>query len=167
MPTSRTATNTADHSHETLMRVWGRFIRLNARIEGAVAGQLRDVGLSIPQFDLLAVVYRTAGATQQDIADRLLVTKGNVSGLVDRLTEAGLLERRPTQHDRRSYSLHLTEAGTKFVEAALKVHERFVAETLGRLGTDDLARFEGLLISLRDAVRAHTEPGGPRPRASA
>jgi DNA-binding MarR family transcriptional regulator len=120
------------------------------------------VGLSIPQFDLLTVVYRTAGATQQEIADRLLVTKGNVSGLVDRLTEADLLERRPTQHDRRSHSLHLTEAGTRVVEAALKVHERFVAETLGQFVPDDLARFEALLIGLRDAVRMQTETGNAR-----
>ena len=73
------------------LRVWFRFIRLHRRVSTAMAGELRELGLSIPQFDLLSTLTEREGLTQQELAARLYVTKGNVSGLVDRLVEAGLV----------------------------------------------------------------------------
>ncbi|MFD0938387.1 MarR family winged helix-turn-helix transcriptional regulator, partial [Methylobacterium trifolii] len=93
------------------LRVWFRFIRLNRRVSAAIGAQLRAIGLSIPQFDVLSTLTEREGLTQQELAARLYVTKGNVSGLIDRLGEAGLVERRPIPGDRRSHALHLTPAG--------------------------------------------------------
>ncbi|TXM86137.1 MarR family transcriptional regulator, partial [Methylobacterium sp. WL122] len=89
------------------LRVWFRFIRLNRRVTAAMSARLRGLGLSIPQFDVLSTLTEREGLTQQDLAARLYVTKGNVSGLIDRLVEAGLVERRPIPGDRRSHALHL------------------------------------------------------------
>ena len=93
------------------MRVWFRFVRLHRRAAGAVAAALKEIGLSIPQFDLLSTLTEQEGLSQQELAERLYVTKGNVSGLVDRMVEAGLVERRASPDDRRSNALHLTERG--------------------------------------------------------
>src|SRR3954453_8448607 len=98
------------------LRVWFRFIRLHRRVSGAIAGALKDLGLSIPQFDLLSTLTEREGLTQQELAERLYVTKGNVSGLVDRLVNAGLVERRPIEGDRRSHALHLTGRGRALAE---------------------------------------------------
>src|SRR3712207_9154870 len=81
------------------LRVWFRFIRLHRRVSGAIAGELKGIGLSIPQFDLLSTLTEREGLTQQELAQRLYVTKGNVSGLVDRLVESGLVERRAIAGD--------------------------------------------------------------------
>src|SRR4051812_1984881 len=75
------------------LRVWFRFVRLNRRVTQAISTELRAIGLSIPQFDLVSTLTEREGLTQQELAERLYVTKGNVSGLVDRLVEAGLVER--------------------------------------------------------------------------
>ena len=79
---------------------------------------LADHGVTLPQFDVLATLWHGEGITQQELAERLLVTKGNVVGLIDRLCGAGLIERRDDPADRRANRLHLTKAGRKRLAAA-------------------------------------------------
>ena len=94
------------------MRVWFRFIRL----ESAHADRRRRtvcarIGLSVPQCDVLTTLTEEEGISQQDLAKRLYVTKGNISGLLDRLVAAGLVERRSIAADKRQYAIYLTPAG--------------------------------------------------------
>ena len=139
------------------LRVWFRFIRLNRRVTAAMSVRLRGLGLSIPQFDVLSTLTEREGLTQQDLAARLYVTKGNVSGLIDRLVEAGLVERRPIPGDRRSHALHLTPAGSDLAAQGLAAQAAYVGQTLGRLGDDDLAAFEALVLRWRALARAEAE----------
>lgn len=135
------------------MRVWFRFVRLNRRVTGAMAGVLKGLGLSIPQFDLISTLGEREGLTQQELAQRLYVTKGNVSGLVDRLVEAGLVERRPIPGDRRSHALHLTAEGRRLASAGLAAQAAYVARTLGRLPEGDLASLERVVLAWREEAR--------------
>jgi MarR family transcriptional regulator, organic hydroperoxide resistance regulator len=135
------------------LRLWFRFIRLHRRVSAAVAAELRALGLSIPQFDALSTLTEREGLTQQELAERLYVTKGNVSGLVDRLVEAGLVERRASPGDRRSHALHLTRAGRHLAERAMTAQERYVRQTLGRLPAADLTALERLVLAWRDQAR--------------
>ena len=79
---------------ESAMRVWLRLIRLEARMRAAVSERLRIIGVSIPQCDVLTTLTEQEGLNQQELATRLYVTKGNISGLLDRLESAGFVERR-------------------------------------------------------------------------
>ena len=135
------------------LRLWFRFIRLNQRLHGGVSQRLRGTGLSIPQFDVLSTLTELEGMTQQELAKRLYVTKGNVSGLIDRLVEAGLAERRAIPGDRRSHALHLTETGRALAKEAMTVHAAFVADTLGRLPEKDIASLYEILGRWRDIAR--------------
>jgi MarR family transcriptional regulator, organic hydroperoxide resistance regulator len=135
------------------LRVWFRFIRLHRRVSAAIAAEMKPLGLSIPQFDLLSTLTEAGGVTQQELAQRLYVTKGNVSGLVDRLVEAGLVERRRSPGDRRSHALHLTSDGRALAERAMALQERYVRETLGSLPASDLVALERLVLSWRDSAR--------------
>src|SRR5919107_390700 len=108
------------------MRVWFRFARLHRRAAGAVAAELKAIGLSIPQFDLLSTLGEQEGLSQQELAQRLYVTKGNVSGLVDRMVEAGLVERRATPDDRRSNALYLTAKGRDVAEKGIAAQTAYV-----------------------------------------
>ena len=135
------------------LRVWFRFIRLNRRVTAAMAGELRGLGLSIPQFDALSTLTEREGMTQQDLAARLYVTKGNVSGLIDRLVEAGLVERRPIPGDRRSHALYLTPAGADLATRGIVAQKAYVARTLGQLPVQDIADFERLVLKWRDLAR--------------
>lgn len=138
-------------------RVWFRLMRLDARIRGAISGRLKAVGLSIAQCDVLTTLTENEGISQQDLAQRLYVTKGNISGLIDRLEAAGLVERRLLASDRRSHAIHLTPAGKTAAVSAIQVQGRFVADSLGRMNLDDLAEFDRLILALRDNVRALQE----------
>src|ERR1700731_2248458 len=90
------------------LRVWFRLMRLETRMRTAVAEGLRQIGLSVPQCDVLTTLTEQEGVSQQDLAKRLYVTKGNISGLLDRLEGAGLVDRRSTAADRRQYEIYLT-----------------------------------------------------------
>lgn len=140
------------------IRVWFRLLRLEARIRGAVSERLRTIGLSVPQCDVLTTLTEQEGVSQQELAQRLYVTKGNISGLIDRLADAGLVERRSLPQDRRSHAIFLTEAGRKAAQAGLAIQHAYVAETFGALDASDLAEFGRLLVLARDRVRAAQEP---------
>jgi DNA-binding MarR family transcriptional regulator len=142
-----------------VMRLWFRFLRLHQRVSLAMAARLRAIGLSVPQFDLLSTLSEGEGITQSELAERLYVTKGNVSGLVDRLVDAGLVERRAIANDRRSYALHLTAHGRDLAEKGLAKQRDYVRRTLGTLARADLALMERLVLDWREAARTMGRSG--------
>jgi DNA-binding MarR family transcriptional regulator len=141
------------HNADRSQRVWFRLIRLEARMQAAVGERLREIGVSIPQCDVLTTLTEKEGVSQQELATRLYVTKGNISGLIDRLTEAGLVERRSIASDRRQHAIYLTDAGRRKAETAIAVQHRWIASTLGRMNGPDLEALEAKLVALRDIVR--------------
>jgi len=141
------------------IRVWFRLIRLETRMRVAVSEGLRTIGLSVPQCDVLTTLTEKEGVSQQDLAQRLYVTKGNISGLIDRLGLAGLVERRSLPGDKRQHAIYLTGAGRASAEAAIGVQHAIIARTFGQLPDEKLAAFEELLIALRDLLRASAEAG--------
>jgi len=140
-------------------RVWFRMIRLHQMLYNEVASRLRVLGLSVPQFDVLSTLTEQQGMSQRELADRLYVTKGNVSGLIDRLVEAGLVERHSIPEDRRSHALHLTSEGERLARLGMQTHATFMAETLGRLPAGDINTLDRILVNWRDLSRAHAESG--------
>jgi len=151
-----------DQNANRSVRVWFRLIRLEARMQAAVGERLREVGVSIPQCDVLTTLTEKEGVSQQELAKRLYVTKGNISGLIDRLAEAGLVERRSIASDRRQRAIHLTEAGRAMAGKAIAVQRRWIAATLGRMSEPALEALETELIALRDIVREEEAPGAAR-----
>jgi MarR family transcriptional regulator, organic hydroperoxide resistance regulator len=72
---------------------------------------------------------------------------------VDRLVDAGLVERRTTPGDRRSNALFLTELGSTAAEEGIRLQKAFVAETLGSLLEADIKHLDGIISAWREAVR--------------
>jgi len=138
--------------NERAIRVWFRLVRLEARMQTAIGERLREIGVSIPQCDVLTTLTEEEGMSQQELAKRLYVTKGNISGLLDRLEAAGFVERRSAA-DRRSYSIFLTDAGRETAARAIAVQHEWIAATLGLMSESDLAVLETQLVGLRNIVR--------------
>ena len=138
-----------DDKYDDAVVTWLRLARVYHRIQQAAAGQLREHGLTLAQFDVLAQVGAAEGLTQQALADRLLVTKGNVSQLLDRMGQAGLVERLP---EGRVCRLRLTADGRALRDVVLPLHERLIAERLGALDGSDLATLHRLLRDLDQAL---------------
>lgn len=139
------------------LRVWFRFLRLHQRLQALGAQTLRPIGLSIPQFDVLSNLTEREGMSQSELAQRLFVTKGNVSGLIDRLVEAGYVERRAAPGDRRSHALFLTDAGRAAAERGLALQIAYIGVTLGKLPPADIDTLYRLLANWRDEVRRQVE----------
>jgi MarR family transcriptional regulator, organic hydroperoxide resistance regulator len=138
-------------------RIYFRFIRLQQRVFGEMAQTLKPTGLSIPQFDVLSTLTEQEGLSQSDLAQRLYVTKGNVSGLIDRLVEAGYVERRSAPGDRRSNALFLTAEGRQVALDGIRLQKAFVADTLGKMSGDDLVRLDSAISAWREAVKHRTD----------
>jgi MarR family transcriptional regulator, organic hydroperoxide resistance regulator len=147
-------------SDDDALRVWFRLIRLHTRSRMAVANRLRAFDLSVPQCDVLTTLTECEGLSQQELAERLYVTKGNISGLVDRLVANGLVERRALAGDRRSHAIFLTEQGRALAQRGIEAQKTFVAGTFGRVAPERLALFDEMLVELRDLVRAHNDHAG-------
>jgi|tagenome__1003787_1003787.scaffolds.fasta_scaffold20544831_2 DNA-binding MarR family transcriptional regulator len=137
-------------------RVWFRLLRLESRINTALGSRLRALGLTAPQCDVLTTLTEREGVTQQELAERLYVTKGNISGLIDRLVAGGFVERRNIAGDRRSHAIYLTPAGRRRADEAIAMQRDFVAQTFGQLSAEKLVAFEELLVLTRDLVRAQS-----------
>jgi MarR family transcriptional regulator, organic hydroperoxide resistance regulator len=135
-------------------RIYFRFIRLHQRVFGEMTQTLKPTGLSIPQFDVLSTLTEQEGLTQSDLAERLYVTKGNVSGLIDRLVSAQYVERRHAPGDRRSNALFLTDMGRKVAEQGIVLQKAFV---MGQLSAADLRQLDGLISEWRGAIRQRSE----------
>jgi DNA-binding MarR family transcriptional regulator len=122
--------------------------RVYALLERRLGQCLAAHGLSLSQFDVLATLWHGEGITQQELAERLLVTKGNVVGLIDRVGAAGWVERRPDLEDRRANRLYLTDAGRKLLSEAFPDQVSFVCNALGRLTEAELREMHRLLERL-------------------
>src|SRR5213082_2135107 len=99
---------------------WLRLVRVFQKIDRLSAEGFRCKHLSMAQFDVLAHVGADEGLSQQELADSLLVTKGNVCQLLDKMEGSGLLERRP---DGRLNRLFLTVQGRRIHDDVVPLHD--------------------------------------------
>ena len=137
---------------ELRLRAWVQLVRTVSRIQRRIVQILAARDVTLPQFDVLATLRFSEGQTQQDLAARLLVTKGNVCGVLDRLEALGWVERRADPEDRRANRLYLTAAGRRKVETVLPEHDALVVKTLGALPDGGVKSLRKLLEELEAAV---------------
>lgn len=136
-------------SNNEAMRAWYRFIRLYSGMRTLFAARLRELDLTVAQCDMLATLSQSEGISQQELADRLYVTKGNISGLIDKLVQRGFVERRPSALSRRACAIHLTEQGRRVACAAIRAQEHFVADIFGPLPDHKTRALSALLAEVR------------------
>jgi DNA-binding MarR family transcriptional regulator len=130
---------------------WVQLVRAYQLIIRRLEQALDAHGLSLPQFEVLAHLHFDGAITQNELAQRLLVTKGNVCGLIDRMETAGLVGRTADPADRRANRLRLTPQGTAILSEALPPHLALVKETMSRLRTAELIDLSDLLQRLDPA----------------
>jgi len=128
---------------------WLRLLRVALKVERVLGEQLRDWGLNNVQFDVLAHVGAAEGITQQELADLLLVTKGNVTQLLDRVEERGLISRR---REGRTNRLFLTDEGWRLFAEVVPAHEALIDERLSALSQEEQQRLHELLRKLDRAL---------------
>ena len=134
---------------------WLHLVRVYDKMHHHAMDHLIDYGLTPAQFDVLAQLWRNQGINQQELAGKLLVTKGNVCGLIDRLEKLSLVERRSDPEDKRTNLLYLTEAGRKLADEAIPAHEAFILEHIGTLTHEEQASLLSILRNLDHKLDHH------------
>jgi DNA-binding MarR family transcriptional regulator len=124
--------------------------------------------LTLPQFEVLAELARAdaGGFTFVELSRLLLVTSGNLTGIVDRLEDQKLVARQPDGKDRRVIRVALTDKGRKVTDHMLPAHAADIEEILSFMPRSALAQLSELLGRLRDGLhaRAGTGPDVPARR---
>jgi DNA-binding MarR family transcriptional regulator len=123
-------------------------IRTFWTLQSKVEDSLKKHKLTLAQFDLLAMLLGLEGLNQQELADKLAVTKGNMVGLVNRLSRRGFVRRVPSRKGRRANVIRLTAAGRKLVTAVLPDHLRLVSAMLSPLTSSEQEKLRTLLRRL-------------------
>jgi DNA-binding MarR family transcriptional regulator len=133
------------------LRLWIRLLRASRTIEAELRERLKkEFDTTLPRFDVMAALYRSPeGMLMSDLSRFLLVSNGNVTGIVDRLVSEGLVTRARRNGDRRTSMVRLTEEGSQSFAAIAAAHESWVGELLGTVSEDEARRLTGMLKSFR------------------
>jgi DNA-binding MarR family transcriptional regulator len=153
MTDARIAPDPADATpgHKLTLRLWLRLLGCSTLIEKTVRARLTaEFDTTLPRFDVLAALERSPGGLQLgELSRYLLVSNGNVTGLIARLTAEGLVDRRVDENDARVARVSLTPAGREaFLEMAA-AHEAWVESLFEGMDRDDQTELLTLLTRLR------------------
>ena len=142
--------------HKLELRLWLRMLTCSTMIQSEIRRRLqRQFGVTLPRFDLMAQLEKAPeGLTLGELSRRMMVSNGNVTGLVERLSRDGFLERRTNAADGRSALVALTERGRAAFAAMAKAHGDWVAEFFRDVSDGDLERLMNLLGRSKESVRA-------------
>ena len=142
------------------LRLWIRLLRSARAIEADLRERLRlEFGITLPQFDVMAALARKdAGITMTELSRMLMVSNGNVTGIIDRLAVEKLVLRQAPANDRRSYIVRLTPKGASQFATMAKVHEGWVDKLLSDFDADEaetmVQHLDGLATRIRYGVCA-------------
>jgi DNA-binding MarR family transcriptional regulator len=146
-------TRLTDDHHESL-RLWLRLLTCTNLIETHVRKALaKEFKTTLPRFDLMAQLERAPRGLQMgELSRRMLVTGGNVTGIVDQLERGGLLVRTEHPADRRAYLVKLTKEGRRLFGQMAAEHETWIVKLFSgipkreqRALTESLTRLRGQL----------------------
>lgn len=140
------------------LRLWLQLLKTAKTFEADVGSRFRRTfDQSLARFDVLSQLYRMPRhtGTVGQIADSVMAASGNITALIDRMEQEGLVARRASPTDRRSSDVSMTPAGVKLFRRMLKAHNRWMAEALGAVPDADKKTLVGLLRQVRRAMEDH------------
>ena len=152
-----------DHGDE--LRLWLRLLTCTTMIEGEVRGRLRErFDVTLPRFDLMAQLDKVPdGMTLSDVSKRMMVSNGNVTGLVERLVESGHVDRRTSETDRRVQVIRLTKLGRAEFRKMAEEHETWIAEIFTDLSPKDVRDLMRLLAKTKGSAQKAALKRAQRP----
>ena len=115
---------------------------------------VRSLRLTPSQFDVIATLGDTEGMTCAELSAATLVTKGTLTGVLDRLEGKGLINRIPVEADRRSTRICLTEKGDRLFRKTFSAHIAFIRPYFERaLSATEAEQLRRLLTRLRQSFQ--------------
>ena len=135
--------------------LWVRFLRFNLLSNKRLQDDLEKLDLTPPQFYVLATIGYAGGLPFGEIGEKMMVTVSNLTGIVDRLEEKGLVNRNRDAHDRRIVRVRLTEKGSKVYKNTIPLFEKGIAQFFSPLDKLQQKELSSLLRKLIRVSWAH------------
>lgn len=137
--------------------LWIRFLRFNLQSHKKLETDLEKLGLTPPQFYVLATIGYAGGLPFGEIGAKMMVTVSNLTGIVDRLEEKKLVQRKRDDKDRRVVHVIMTEKGAKLYKSTIPIFEKSIAEIFQRLEGPQQKELSTLLRKLNEPRSADSE----------
>ncbi|MEM9060431.1 MAG: MarR family transcriptional regulator [Pseudomonadota bacterium] len=146
--------NTPGPESKARLRLWLRLLRVSRAIEAEIRENLRqDHASTLPRFDVMSALDRSkTGLKMSELSGQLRVSNGNVTGIVDRLVQDGLVERLAVPGDRRAMLARLTDAGQVAFATMAHTHEGWIDDMLGGLSGEEAEAMSEALRSIADRL---------------
>lgn len=140
------------------LRLWLRMLSATNLFSAEIRRRLRtEFSVTLPQFDLMAQLAREPDGVRLGVLSRrMMVTNGNVTGLVDRLEKDGIVTRRTTEDDRRVTVAALTPKGMAQFTGMAAAHEAWVIELMGGVDSAEARQLYRLLGGVKRSVMDHS-----------
>lgn len=134
-------------------------VRAYQTFDAVSDAHIRQLGLTSPQFDIIATLGNTPGMTCREIGERTLITKGTLTGVLDRLEAKDLLTRVVSNEDRRSFTVKLTRKGQDCFEAIFGNHLAYLDRFFAQLSDEERRIIETSMARFRAVLRAPPDQG--------
>lgn len=140
--------------HHVSLRLLLRLLACTGQVQNRVRQFLQSkFQTSIARFDLMAQLERTPeGISMYELSQRLMVTRGNVTGITDALESEGLVEREVDSADRRIFRVKLTTEGQRQFARMAREHERYIVELFGGMSAKNKRQLMELLGELKSLI---------------
>lgn len=135
------------------LRMWLHLLKTSRHIETQLRNRLRtEFNTTLPRFDVMAALERTpSGLKMSELSDQLMVSNGNVTGIIDRLEKDGFVERVSVDGDRRATRVKLSASGLEEFTVMATAHEGWVNDLMQAMDEDAIDTTEEHLNLLRSS----------------
>lgn len=140
-------------------RNWVAVLRAEKAVVRLLSRELAPLGLKIAQLDLLMNVHRHPGASQQELARRLLVGRSNITMLLPQLEKDGLVVREPDPEDKRAFRLSMTQKGEELLQRALQVYTGIIDRVMAQSSAAECDQMGELMRRIVDELREERTAG--------
>ena len=141
---------TKEAAKEAFIPTMGELVRAYQAFCHYSADHVRKMDLTPPQFDVISTLGNTPGMPLHKLAEKTLITKGTLTGIIDRLEQKGLLRRVVPIGNRRSFIAVLTPEGERVFDEAFPAHIAYLKERFGQLSEKELEQARIVLKRLRE-----------------
>ena len=146
---------------KTELRLWLRLLSTANIVSGQIRRRLREeFDITLPRFDLMAQLDREPdGLRLGELSQRMMVTNGNLTGLVDRLVREGLVLRKVDADDRRAFIVRLTKTGKAKFAVYARENERLVLSLFDSIRPDKVQALMENLAELKASASRDVNRG--------
>jgi DNA-binding MarR family transcriptional regulator len=122
--------------------------------ENASNRHIRTSGLTPAQFDVIATLGNQPPMTCSELGQKTLITKGTLTGVLDRMAEKGLVRREANDEDGRSFRIALTAEGKELFDRVFPGHIAYLKPLFDKLGQEKIGQIRESLATLRKAFES-------------